>query len=111
MYLTHSLILNSGPIADLEFKAPFNDDGTPKPVILVGTNGSGKTNVLSVLADALVEAASLHLSNVMPEIGGGRAYFRIIGGRNQRVSAPFELALAKFKHGSEEIFYRSKAGT
>ena len=68
MYLTHSLILNSGPIADLEFKAPFNDDGTPKPVILVGTNGSGKTNVLSVLADALVEAASLHLSNVMPEI-------------------------------------------
>lgn len=111
MYLTNSLIINSGPITEFEFKAPFNADGTPKPVVLVGTNGSGKTNALSILADALIEIASLHLSGVMPENGGGRSYFRIVGGRNLRVSATFELALAKFKHGNDEIFYRSKAGT
>lgn len=55
MYLTSATIHNSGPIERLRLEASFNPDGTPKPLIFVGANGSGKTGVLSVTGDALVE--------------------------------------------------------
>ena len=46
MYVRRIRLENYGPIPNLDIKLPFNDD-RPKPVVLVGENGSGKSIVLS----------------------------------------------------------------
>ena len=48
-------ILNYGPISQLAIRFPF-DDVTPKPVVLVGENGSGKSIVLSHIVNGLAAA-------------------------------------------------------
>ena len=55
MYLTRLQLGNYGPLQDLDLRFPF--DGTrPKPVLLVGENGSGKTIALSHIVNAMVQA-------------------------------------------------------
>ena len=85
MYLSNGLILNSGPISQFILTAPFQQNGIPKPIILVGTNGSGKTGVLSIIGDALIEIAAQKFRNITPHEGQGRTYFRMLGTRNQRI--------------------------
>jgi predicted ATPase len=111
MYLSNAVILNSGPIAKLHLTTAFNQDGTPKPTILVGANGSGKTGALSIIGDALIEIAAQHFSNVTPAQGVGRAFFRMLGSRNQRVSSSFELSALRFVDAAHEFYYRAKSGT
>jgi energy-coupling factor transporter ATP-binding protein EcfA2 len=53
MYLESIALQNVGPIKDFDLALPFVD-GLPKPVVLVGPNGSGKTTVLSFIVNALV---------------------------------------------------------
>jgi hypothetical protein len=110
MYLTNALILNSGAIEKLTLEPQFNSDGTPKAIVLVGTNGSGKTNVLSIVADGLIEIAAKHYQNITPPQGQGRQFFRTLGGRTQRISAQFELSAMQFKDDSHEFIYRAKSG-
>ena len=55
MYLKRLQLGNYGPLRDLDISFPF--DGTrPKPVLLVGENGSGKTIALSHIVNAMVQA-------------------------------------------------------
>ena len=111
MYLTHLLALNSGLISDAEFKPEFNADGLPKPLVLVGRNGSGKTNILSIIADGLVEIASNHFTDIMPsQPGGGRHYYRVLGGATVRNGANYELTALRFEHREFILAYRSKSG-
>lgn len=58
MYFRKLEIENTGPIKLLQYKFSKNDDGSPKPVILVGKNGTGKSIVLSHLVSALLTAQS-----------------------------------------------------
>jgi hypothetical protein len=111
MYFSKCVILNSGPIAKLVLNGAFNVDGTPKPIILVGANGSGKTGALSILADALAEIATKHYTDVLPTKGAGHSYFRILGGRNLRINQSYEVSALKFSHQNEDFFVRMKAGT
>ncbi len=46
MYLTKININNYGPIKQVTLLPDFNDDGLPKPVVLIGQNGTGKTLLL-----------------------------------------------------------------
>ena len=46
---------NYGPLRDLDISFPF-DGERPKPVLLVGENGSGKTIALSHIVNAMVQA-------------------------------------------------------
>lgn len=56
MYLEEIEIKNVGPIEEISLKLPFNKDGYPLPVVLVGNNGAGKSIILSLLAKALSSA-------------------------------------------------------
>lgn len=110
MYFSNCLVLNSGPISQLELSASFNEQGEPKPIILVGTNGSGKTGALSTIADALAEIAAQHFVDALPEFRAGHSYLRLLGGRNLRLNQTFELSALKFVHHDTNFFVRSKAG-
>lgn len=105
MYLRSLYIENNGPLKSLSLQLPFNEDGSPKPVLLVGSNGTGKTNLLSIIADSLFEAAAKHYQNVFP--GGGsinRPFFRVVGAVNTTVGARSSFSILKFIEGEAAIF-------
>lgn len=58
MYAKRIQIENYGPIDRLEIVFPFNGDN-PKPVLLVGQNGSGKSILLSHIVNGLMDAQSI----------------------------------------------------
>lgn len=111
MYLTEILIENAGPILRLDLTLPLKGDGNPKPVILVGGNGSGKTILEATIADALILMATPHFQDVVPHIGLGHAYFKISGGINQRVGTSYSLSVLAFKDGDKTGTYVDKTGT
>ena len=58
---------------------PFNNNGTPKPVILVGENGTGKSTILSNIVDSFYEMAQKHFMNATtPRENGGHNFFKTI---------------------------------
>lgn len=111
MYLKHVYVENSGSLRNLDLQLSFDTEGKPKPLILVGGNGSGKTNFLSLVADALFEAAAAHYDNVLPVRGQGRAWFRVVGGRTVSVGAPGSVSLLRFDDAGTDRFFKEKAGT
>lgn len=112
MYLRECLIENVGPIEFFDVSLELAENGTPKPLILVGENGSGKSIVLSYIADALVEFAKIDFIDV---VQGQQAlstpYFRWILGTNQRSNAPFGICLLEFVNDTARHSYVDKSGT
>ena len=94
MYLTDCHLENVGPIDLFDLKLPFNSDGTPKPVLMVGANGSGKTMFLSHVVDALIEFAKTAFVDAVPgeRIGPQWPYFKITGNSSQRVGTDYSVA-------------------
>ena len=60
MYARRLQLANCGPIGHLDIAFPFEDD-TPKPVLLIGENGSGKSILLSHIVNALQCAKTICL--------------------------------------------------
>lgn len=110
MHLRQILLENSGPLKALNLTLPFDTNGNPKPVLLVGANGSGKTNLLSLIGDALFEAAAVHYDDVLPARGIGRSWFRLVGAATTSVGAAGSFTLMKFDDEGASVFYREKAG-
>ena len=63
MYFKRILLKNVGPLRDVTYDFPFSDDGKPKPVLLVGTNGAGKSIFLSQLLNPLMASQQLAFDN------------------------------------------------
>ena len=102
---------NNGPINRLTITCPMGEGENPKPVVLVGGNGSGKTSLLSSIGDALFEAAAAHYSNVVPDQRvGHRSWFRVIGGSTISSGAPGGCSLLRFRHADKDFFYVEKGG-
>ena len=72
MYAKRVQLINCGPIDRLDISFPFNGD-EPKPVLLVGTNGSGKSILLSHIVNGLLSAQGLAYPET-PEVESGRVY-------------------------------------
>lgn len=110
MYLKKVFIENSGAIRKLDLTLAFGDGNSPKPLILVGLNGGGKTNLLSLITDALFEAAAAHHDNVLPSQGNNRSWFRSVGGRNITVGEIGGFSLLAFDDNGKNLIYKEKAG-
>ena len=54
MYVETIFCENMGPIEKAVIRASFTPEGNPKPIVLVGKNGSGKSIMLSNIVDALM---------------------------------------------------------
>ena len=72
MYIKRIQIINYGPIDQLDITFPFEGD-TPKPVILVGENGSGKSILLSHIVNGLVSAKDIVYPET-PEVDVNKVY-------------------------------------
>lgn len=111
MYLRNVYIENNGPIKNLSFEIPQAISGVPKPLILVGGNGSGKTNLLSIIADSLFEASVIYFNDTVKQGGGiERPYFRILGAPTISAGSSGGCVLLKFEDNDTEYFYKEKSG-
>lgn len=110
MYLKQVIIENSGSIRALNLTLPFTSLGQPIPLVLVGGNGSGKTNLLATVADALFEAAAVHYDDVLPTRGSGRSWFRVVGGRSLTTGTTGGFSLLRFDDEGRTYFFKEKAG-
>jgi len=111
MYLTDILIENVGPIENLDVRLPFHKDGKPKPVVLVGKNGSGKTVTQAIIADALVLMATPAFHDVTVSTPAGKSYFKLVGATNQRLGTPYGISFLRFTHEQASALYVDKSGT
>lgn len=79
MYIEKLAYKNVGPLQDVRIDFPFNNNGTPKPIILVGENGTGKSTVLSNIVDSFYEMAQKHFMNATTSReNGGHNFFKTI---------------------------------
>ena len=67
----------SGPIEKIEINLKFSDDGNPKPLILVGENGTGKTTLISFIVDSFLEFSAEKYNDVLITKSNGRLYYRV----------------------------------
>ena len=72
MYTKRLRIANYGPIDHLDITLPFEGDN-PKPALLVGENGSGKSILLSHIVNGLVSAKGVAYPE-SPEVETGKVY-------------------------------------
>ena len=72
MYTKRVQIINYGPISHLDIELPFAGEN-PKPVVLVGENGSGKSIFLSHIVNGLVSAKDLAYPET-PEVDIGKVF-------------------------------------
>ena len=96
MYTKRIQLRGFGPIDSLDIEFPFEGD-TPKPVVLVGQNGSGKSILLSHVVSGLLNAKDM-VYDQTPEVEPGRAYrlktnFYITNGRE------FSFSRVDFENG------------
>jgi hypothetical protein len=95
MYLRAIQLKNTGPIRDLNLVLPFEGEN-PKPLILVGRNGSGKSTVISFVVNALVALKQQVFEDV--EIEKGKVY-RVRSSLGIHGDAAFYFAKLDFEKG------------
>jgi len=116
MYLRNLHIRNIGPLEKLDIEFELQENSNPKPVILVGKNGSGKTYTLSYIADAFYELAKQKFSNAVNRTASmDSPYFRVISGRDINTNSNNSSASAYLRftndQNNKEIHYCEKIGS
>jgi len=112
IYLRECLIENVGPIELLDVSLAVDSSGNPKPIILVGKNGTGKTIFLAYVLDALAELSKNQFSDVVAgQRPGHMPYIKISSGGDVRSLSGHILALLEFSSEGERFNYIEKIGT
>ena len=94
MHISRVQISNYGPIGHVDITFPFDGD-VPKPVVLVGANGSGKTILLSHIVNGLASAKDRAFPG-NPEVEEGKV-FKIRN--NAYIKTGSETSFAKVDFG------------
>lgn len=111
MYLRECLIENIGPISALDITLDLDTLGNPKPLIMVGKNGTGKTIFLAYVLDALAELAKKKFSDIA--IGqqiGHSPFFKVTSGGDIRSLSGSTLCLLEFSDADNKFCYVEKVG-
>lgn len=107
MYLKRIISENVGPIEKVDIKPSFNDDGSPKPLILVGENGSGKSTLLSNIVDSFYEIASKAFSNVVKPDRLGHVLYKTISHSEIKIGKQFLLSFLEYDIPNTQYVFKA----
>lgn len=100
MYLKSIHNVNVGPIKDAKIIFPFNEDKLPKPVVIVGENGTGKSVLLSNVVDSFHEIARLAFDDVVEKSDfNGYQYYKAVLGQEIRIGEKFMYSYLQYEDG------------
>ena len=115
MYLKQLSVVNMGPIKDVSITFPFEESRNPKPVIIVGENGTGKTTLLSNVVDSLYELAEKAFNDVTESNGGsGHQYFKSISPSEIKIGQEYMCSIIEYtspQNPTYSVGYVMKSGT
>lgn len=111
MYLKRIHSVNVGPIEDAEINFSFVGD-KPKPIVIVGENGTGKSVLLSNIVDSFYEIASQKFSDARKKNGvsEGQQYYKAITPQEIHIGKEFMYSYLKYEHNSNTIHSVFKSG-
>jgi AAA domain, putative AbiEii toxin, Type IV TA system len=110
MYLRECLIENVGPITTLDVSLSLDNKGNPKPLILVGKNGTGKTIFLAYILDALAELAKITFRDIVKSEAGYSPYLKMSSGGDTHSLLGNSLSLLEFSNAENKFCYVEKIG-
>lgn len=96
MYFKKIEIENAGPIDHLSIDFPTTEHGSPKPLVIVGENGTGKTILLSYLVNTLITAKQTTFDDT--EVEHGKVY-KYRSPQYIRAGAHYSYGRAEFGSG------------
>lgn len=96
MYTKRLQLINYGPIERLDIEFPFSSE-TPRPIVFVGENGSGKSIVLSHIVNGLLLAKSVVFPDT-PEVNE-RKVFKIRSSSYITAGAEASFSQVDFEDG------------
>jgi hypothetical protein len=113
MYLRKIRCVNTGPIDDISIEFPFNSD-KPIPVIIVGENGTGKSELLSFIVDSFYEFAGPAFIDVREaNERNGFQYYKSITPTEIKVGKDYMYSFLEYKslnQGDNDIGFVFKCG-
>ena len=113
MYLKKIEYCNVGPLKNVEIVPSFNKVGNPKPLIIVGENGSGKTTFLSNIIDSFYEIAGEAFSNVKKsddDTNMRMQYYKTMSNYQINVGEKYLYSHILFDNKGDELEYIFKSG-
>lgn len=111
MYLRECFIENVGPISELDISLSLDDSGNPKPIILVGKNGTGKTIFLAYVLDALAELAKKKFSDIARgQSLGNSPFLKVTSSADIRSLSGSGLSFLEFSASENKFRYVEKIG-
>ncbi len=104
-----------GPIKNVTIKFPFTEDLLPKPIIIVGENGTGKTTILSNIVDSIYELAETAYTDVTKSNNSlGHQYFKMVSPSEIHIGQNYMLSVIEYlsdNNSDHSIGYITKSGT
>ena len=111
MYIKKLIYENVGPIEQVVITPSFTPEGNPKPVILVGENGTGKSTILSNIVDSFYEMARKAYNNVCETEGGnGYQFYKAILRSDIHVGKRAMFSCIQFEDNNKKFTYLYKSG-
>ena len=110
MYIKKLIYENVGPIEHVNITPSFTPEGNPKPILLVGENGTGKSTILSNIVDAFYEIAGKAYSDAWKADGQGHQYYKVIRAEDIHIDADFMVSCVQFQDENSEFTYLCKCG-
>ena len=96
MYVKRIRIANYGPIRNLDINLPFHEE-RPKPILVVGENGSGKSILLSHIVNGMITAKDAEYQE-SSELDAGKV-FKLRSNSYISVGAEYYFARVDFESG------------
>ncbi len=113
MYIKRIVSKNIGPIKEIQLSLPFKGNN-PKPVIIVGKNGTGKSTLLSNVVDSLYEIAGVAYPDARERLKTeGYEFYKAIVPMEIHVGEKYLYSYIKYEsvgEGNSSIDYVFKSG-
>lgn len=111
MFLKRISSHNVGPIGDIDVCFEKNNNGMPKPVVLVGENGAGKSTIMSNIVDSMFEMARMVYDDAVKQDGYKYQYYKAINHSEIRVGEDYMISYVEYEDCEKDLRYVFKGGS
>lgn len=111
MYIKKLIYKNVGPIEYVSITPSFTSEGNPKPILLVGENGTGKSTIISNIVDALYVMGSKAYDNVYKfSESNTQQYYKAILHSDIHSGESAMFSCIQFDDDNQNFIYLFKSG-